>query len=149
MKALDTRLLLASLLALAALAAQAQVSVDAAWVRGVVPGQTSTGAFMSIRSTEATELVDVSSPAAASAHIHRMAMDKGMMTMEPVDSVPVPENGTLELRPGSYHVMLVGLKRSLKTGDRLPLTLTFRDAAHKETSVTIEAAVRDITGSAK
>ncbi len=146
MNARNLRLFLAVLLGIAVSDVRAQVVVDEPWVRGVVPGQTSTGAFMTIRSTDAAELIAVSSPAAATAHIHRMAMGGGMMTMEPVSSVMVPANGMVEFKPGSYHVMLVGLTKPLAIGDHVPLQLTFRDASHNETSITVQATVRDVTG---
>ena len=143
-----SRFRVAALLGVAMAAANAQVTVDDPWVRGVVAGQSATGAFMTIHSTEAAELVGVSSPAASKASIHRMAMANAMMTMEPVDALPIPAHGTVELKPGTFHVMLIGLTRPLEAGTTVPLTLTFRGADYRETSLTVQAEVRGVTGAA-
>ncbi len=124
--------------------ARAEVTVDHPWVRGVVAGQTATGAFMTIRSSEATELVRVSSPVAASASLHKMVMADSTMSMEPIASLPIPSHGMVELKPGTYHVMLLGLKGPLKPGSRVPLVLTFRGADHTESALTVQAPVIDL-----
>ncbi|MGN6530050.1 MAG: copper chaperone PCu(A)C [Burkholderiaceae bacterium] len=137
----------AALFALAATTAQAQVSIDGPWVRAVVPGQASTGAFMTIRSLKATALVDVSSPVAAAASIHRMTMIDGTMAMTPVAEVPVPAHGAVELKPGALHLMLTGLRQPLVAGAFVPLRLRFRDADRSEWAVTVRAEVRPLTAS--
>lgn len=126
--------------------ALADVIVEAPWIRGVVAGQSTTGAFMTIRSTTATRLVKVASPAAADTSVHRTAMVDGMMTMEPVESLTVPAHGSVELKPGGLHVMLMGLRAPLRTGQTVPLTLTFRGADGRDSTVTVQAQVRDVTG---
>lgn len=49
----------------------------------------------------------------------------GMMNMRQVQSIPVPAGEQVELKPGGYHVMLIGLEKDLAAGDELPVTLTF------------------------
>ena len=128
--------------------ARAEVTVDHPWIRGTVGGQSTTGAFMTIRSTEATELIRVSSPAAASAALHKMVMADSMMSMEPVASLPIPAHGEVELKPGTYHVMLVGLKRRLAAGSSVPLILTFRGVDRVERSITVQAKVSGLAAEA-
>jgi periplasmic copper chaperone A len=62
----------------------------------------------------------------------------GMMTMQPVDSVPVPAGGAVEFAPGGYHVMLIDLTTPLEVGTSFPLTLSFTKAG----AVTVTAEVR-------
>ena len=140
------RVVVALAWAVATPAALADVTVVAPWIRGVVAGQTATGAFMTIRSTDAIELVEVSSPAAAEVSVHRTAMVDGMMAMEPVDKLAVPAQGSVELKPGSFHVMLMGLRAPLHAGQKVPLTLHFRATDGRESAVTVQAEVRDVTG---
>lgn len=59
-----------------------------------------------------------------------------MMTMRPVDRVPVPAGGTVELKPGSYHVMLLELVAPLEVGQKVGVTLEFERAG--EVVVTAE-----------
>jgi periplasmic copper chaperone A len=52
-------------------------------------------------------------------------MGGGMMSMQPVDEIPLPAGGTIALEPGGYHVMLLDLAEPLEVGTSITLTLTF------------------------
>ena len=85
-------------------------------------------------------LVAVTTPVAARAELHEHQMDGGVMKMRPVDGIDIAPGGTAVLKPGGYHVMLMGLKQPLKAGTHFPLTLTFAKAGKLEIDVTVEAA---------
>ena len=127
--------------------AQAQsIEVKDAWVRGTVPAQRGTGAFMEITTQHAVRLLSVDSPVAASVEIHNMTMTNGVMKMFQVDGVDIPAGKTVKLAPGGYHVMMMGLKQQMKTGERVPLKLTFELADKKRELVELSVEVRDISG---
>lgn len=133
---------------LASAQAMAQVDVSDAWVRGTVPAQTASGAFMTIHAHEAAKLVGVSSPA-ATAELHEMKMDtNNVMRMRQVPSLDLPKMQDVQLKPGGYHVMLMGLKQQLKAGDSVPITLKFEQGG-KVIEQTVKAEVRDVTASAQ
>jgi copper(I)-binding protein len=134
----------ALLLALAATAAQAQVSVTAPWVRATVPAQKSTGAFMHLQSAAAVKLVRVSTPVAETAELHKMEMKDMVMKMAPVDSIDLPAGKTVNLASGGYHLMLTGLKQQLKEGDVVPLTLQVVGKDNKTVSMTVNVPVKPI-----
>jgi copper(I)-binding protein len=121
-----------SALTLASLAVQAQVSVKEPWVRATVAQQKATGAFMQISSTEPVRLVEAKSTAARIVEIHEMRMEGDRMMMKAIDALDIVPGRTLELKPGSYHVMLIDLKAPLKEGDSVPLTLSFDDGSSKQ-----------------
>jgi len=135
------RLLIASAL-LASLAAQAQVKVDDPWVRATVAPQKATGAFMQLTSATAVKVVAASSPVADMVEIHEMKMDDGVMKMRAVDALPLPAGQAVALKPGSYHVMLMGLKAPIKAGDTVPLTLTVESADKQRSTVEVKAQAR-------
>lgn len=116
------------LTAFAAAPAWAQVKVEGAWARATVQGQKATGAFMKLTAPQATRLVAVSTPVAGVAEIHEMKMDGGVMKMRGVPALDLPANQAVELKPGSYHLMLMDLKAPLGKDGSVPLTLTFQDA---------------------
>jgi copper(I)-binding protein len=134
------RLLFASVL-FVSFAAQAQVKVDDPWVRATVAPQKATGAFMQLTSVKPAKVVAASSPAAAVVEIHEMKMDDGVMKMRAVDALPLPAGQAVALKPGSYHVMLMGLKGQIKAGDTVPLTLTV-EAEGQRTAVEVKAVAR-------
>ena len=135
------RLLIASAL-FAAFAAQAQVKVDDAWVRATVAPQKATGAFMSLTATKPVKVVAASSPVASMVEIHEMKMEDGVMKMRAVDALPLPAGQAVALKPGSYHVMLMGLQRPIKAGETVPLTLTVEGEDKQRSNVEIKAEAR-------
>ncbi|MEI8169128.1 MAG: copper chaperone PCu(A)C [Rhodoferax sp.] len=120
-----------SLCLLAASLAQAQVTVKDAWVRGTVPQQKASGAFMQLTSEKDVRLVAAKSPVANVVEIHEMVMDKDVMKMRQIAGLDVVPGRVLELKPGGYHIMLLDLKAQLKGGDVVPITLTFEDTKTK------------------
>ncbi len=143
---MNAKHLLAAVAALVTLTAHAEVVVKNAWIRGIAPGQSATGAFMELTSATPTALVGVATPAAKASEIHTMSMDNGVMRMRAIASIPLAAGQTVALKPGGYHVMLLELTAPLPEGATVPLTLTFSDAAGKRTTQTVHATVRPLTG---
>jgi len=108
-------------------------------IRATAPGQTVSGAFMTLvnDSETAYALTSVSFSGASVVEIHETSMDDGMMRMRKVSQIDIPANGSAELKPGSFHIMLIGLEKEMKAGTAETLTLTFSDDSQK----TIEALV--------
>lgn len=106
----------------------ANVTISDSWVRPTVAGQKATGAFMKITAKENSKLLSVSSPVAGLAEVHEMKMDKDVMKMAAIPSLDLPAGKAVELKPGSYHIMLMDLKSPVEKGAKLPLTLKFQDA---------------------
>jgi len=124
--------------------AHAQVDVRGAWVRGTVPAQSSTGAFMTLQAHSAAKLVGASSPAAGTVELHEMKMDGNVMRMHAVPSIDLPAMQPVELKPSGYHVMLIGLKAPLAKGTTVPITLKIQQGG-KMMEQKVNAEVRDIS----
>ncbi|MCA3255504.1 MAG: copper chaperone PCu(A)C [Alphaproteobacteria bacterium] len=120
------------------------LTIQHPWSRETAPGQAVGGGFMTIvnRGGADDRLLSGTSPVAAEVQIHTMSMDGGVMRMRQVtDGIAVPAKGTLALKPGGYHIMFMGLKRPLKRGERIPVTLRFQRAG----AVTLQVAVQPVT----
>jgi periplasmic copper chaperone A len=104
------------------------IAVAGSWARGADEGNGA--AYMIIRNigNQPDRLVGVSGDAAGALELHTTENNNGVMSMRPVEGIDLPAGGQLELKPGSYHVMLVGLNGPLAPGDRFPLTLQFERA---------------------
>jgi copper(I)-binding protein len=115
------------------------ITVSEPRIRATAPGQTVSGAFMTLvnNSETAYALTSVSFSGASSVEIHETSMHEDMMRMRKVSHIDIPANGSAELKPGSYHIMLIGLEKELKAGTAETLTLTFSDDSQK----TVEALV--------
>ncbi len=131
-------LLLSLLLSAAVLWAQPRIVVEDAWVRAVPPVSTMSAAFFRIRNTgdERDYLVGVRSGVAETAEIHTTVMEDSMMKMRRLNEVEIPPGKTVEFRPMGKHIMLIDLKKPLREGERVKLTLIFRKSG--EISVTAE-----------
>ncbi len=122
--------------------AQAQVTVKDAWVRATVAQQKATGAFMQLQSAQDAKLISAQSPVAGVVEVHEMAMDGGVMKMRAVPSLALPAGKAVELKPGGYHVMLMDLKRQVKDGDTVPVTLVVEGKDGKRQNIEIKASAR-------
>lgn len=126
----------------------AEVSISNPWVRATVPAQKATGAFMQLKSDSDVKLVAASAPAtlAGVVEVHEMSMNNGVMKMQPVaGGLALPAKQAVELKPGSYHIMLMELKQQVKAGETVTLTLTFEDAKKQRSTQTVKAEVRELT----
>lgn len=58
--------------------------------------------------------------------------------MREVRFLEIPAGGRLELKPGGKHLMLMGLKRPLREGERVTLTLRFEGGATARLTLTVQ-----------
>lgn len=111
------------------------------WARQTAPGQQAGGAFLSLTNSgkQAERLLGASADIAAKVELHSMSMDGGVMRMRPVKGgLAIPPGETVTLAPGGYHIMLIGLKRPLKLGELVPMTLRFARAGAVKVDLKIE-----------
>jgi copper(I)-binding protein len=147
-------LLAAGLLSIAALASTVpgllaheykagSIVIDHPWSRQTPEGAKVAGGFLTLTNTcaEADRLVGVASSIAMTGEIHEMSVDdKGVMTMRPVEGgLEVPAGGTVELKPGSYHLMFMGLSARPVEGEAFTATLEFEKAGTVEVEFAVEA----------
>jgi len=123
------------------------VNVENAWVRGTVAAQKATGAFMRLTAQADTRLVGASCPVAEVAEVHEMVMQNDVMKMRPLPALALPAGQAVDLKPGGYHIMLIGLKGSLEAGAMVPITLRFEAADGAVVEQVVEAPVRALTAS--
>ncbi|TMJ02167.1 MAG: copper chaperone PCu(A)C [Alphaproteobacteria bacterium] len=142
----------AALLALLATAAQAHdyqvgpIAIDHPWTRATPKNAPVAGGYLKITNTGTTpdRLVGGSTNVSKRLELHEMKMDGGVMKMREVrDGLELPPGATVELKPGSYHIMMMDLARPLAKGDKVKASLTFEKAG----KVDVEFAVEAIGGS--
>ena len=118
------------------------ITVEQPWSRAT-PGGAKTGAvYMTLdnKSGTADRLTGASSDVADKLQIHEMKVENGVMQMREIaGGLPIPASGSVVLKPGSYHVMLIGLKKPLTAGEKFPLTLTFEKAGNISVTVPVQA----------
>lgn len=139
-----SRKTLAVVVALAALPLVAHAAeISEAWARSTVNGQTASVVYLTVTSATPARLVGASSPIAAVVQVHEMAMQGTTMKMRAVDALELPAGKAVELKPGGPHVMLMDLRQSLSSGDKLPLILRIEGADHRVVEQAVSVDVRD------
>ena len=117
------------------------VRVDHPSARPSLPGQKNGAAYLTLenKGRQADRLLAAGSPAAKSVQIHSMKMEGDVMKMREVNGIALAPAAKIAMQPGDgYHLMLLGLKKPLKAGDKFPMTLTFEKAGKLEISIWVE-----------
>ncbi|MEW6765832.1 MAG: copper chaperone PCu(A)C [Pseudomonadota bacterium] len=134
------KLLLAAAL-LAPLSALAEIKVVEPWIPEAPPNAQAMAAFMSIENDEdrPVKVVNAHAPGFKVIELHKSVEENGMHKMLKQEALVVPPMGSLELRPGSYHIMLIGVQDPRpKAGDVIPVRLDLEDG----TQITVQTPVK-------
>ncbi|HEY7550990.1 MAG TPA: copper chaperone PCu(A)C [Hyphomicrobiaceae bacterium] len=124
------------------------IKIEAPWIRATPAGAEVAGGYMKLKNTgkEPDRLVGGSTEIAGKFQVHEMSMSGGMMKMRELgQGLELKPGKSVELKPGSYHVMMLELKHPLKEGDRVKGTLVFEKAG----TVDVEYAVRSMGAKGK
>jgi hypothetical protein len=114
--------------------------VEHAHARATMGNMHNSASFLQIVNKGKTDdaLLSASTAIAERVELHTMNMEGDVMKMRAVDSVEIKAENTISMKPGQGpHVMLFGLKKSLKAGEKFPMTLNFRKAGTVEVSVEV------------
>ena len=122
-----------SLLAANAFAADFSVgdlTLSAPWVRASVPGQVNGAGYLKIDSkgAQADRLLSATTEGVNRIELHTVITDNGVAKMREVTGVDVPAGAGVQLTPGGFHLMFLGLQAPFKTGAVVPVTLKFEKA---------------------
>ncbi len=117
-----------------------KIVVKDPWVREVPPVSTMSAAFMEIynEGDEEDYLIGVETDVARVAELHTTIMEGGMMKMRKLENVKVPAKGKVSFKPMGKHIMLIDLKKVLRAGEKVKLTLIFK----KSGKIEVQAPVR-------
>jgi copper(I)-binding protein len=121
------------------------IEIEHPWARATPKGATIAGGYVKVTNTgkEADRLIGGSLPNAGRFEIHQMTMNNGVMQMRPVSGgLEIKAGESVELKPGSYHLMFLDLKQPLVNKQPVKGTLIFEKAG----TVEIEYMVEPIGG---
>jgi len=110
------------------------------WVRSAPPNAPALAAFMMLKNHSDSDIsiVDVrTSLQLDHVELHRTMMADGMMKMVPQEFIPVASQASTELKPGSWHIMLIGPKEVPMAGEIVHLTLVLSDGSEQMIAATV------------
>jgi periplasmic copper chaperone A len=139
------RSLIAAVMVMSAITSQAHsfkvgaIAIDHPWARPTAAGQKAGGGYLKLSNAgSADRLLSARSDVAATVELHSMTMDGNVMRMRQVDGIDLPAGQTVELKPGGFHIMFMGLKAPLKEGSSFPVKLRFEKAGEVTVEVKVE-----------
>lgn len=118
------------------------IAIGHPFARATPPGAPTAAAYLSLANEGPAEdrLLGAVGAIAERIEIHESTLTDGVARMRPVeDGLAIPPGETVELAPGGYHLMLVGLDRPLAEGERVPVVLSFERAGDIEVELAVEA----------
>ena len=118
------------------------LEIENPWSRAVPKGAAVAAGYMRIKNTgtEPDRLVGGSTPVAGRFEIHEMSMDKGIMKMRPLPSgLEIKPGETVELKPSSFHIMMMDLKQPIQRGKPFKASLMFEKAGEVDVDFAVEA----------
>jgi copper(I)-binding protein len=107
--------------------ADATLQVEDAWVREAPPNAHMMAAYMTLKNTGSGDavLTQVDSPAFDHVMLHKSEVVDGVARMIHQSEIVIPAKGAVELKPGSFHLMMPAPEKRLVEGDRVEFVLTF------------------------
>tara|TARA_Y100001949_G_scaffold99714_1_gene84094 strand:- start:163 stop:735 length:573 start_codon:yes stop_codon:yes gene_type:complete len=107
-----------------------KIHVHGAWVRAVPAVSHISAAYFTLinHGEQEDQLLSVETELAKVVEMHNVKKTDGMMSMFPVPFIPVPARGEQNLKPGSYHIMLINLNQTPRIGEEYKLLLHFKHA---------------------
>jgi periplasmic copper chaperone A len=101
----------------------ASITIEQPWSRATPTGAMTGAVYMTLDNKSGTpdRLTGGSSDVADKLQIHEMKVENGVMQMREIaGGLPIPAGGSVVFKPGSYHMMLIGLKKPLTAGEKSP-----------------------------
>ncbi|WP_448216319.1 copper chaperone PCu(A)C [Endozoicomonas sp. 2B-B] len=125
----------------------ADVEIKDQYARAVPAVSTNSAAFLTItnKGKEDIKLVSADSDSAVHVELHGHRHEGNMMKMFELKDIDIPAGKTEYLKSGGNHIMLMGLKRPLKAGSEVDVTLHFSDGD----AVDIKVPVKDLSHETK
>ena len=105
------------------------------WIKQPIPGMQMTGGFITITNngTKDEQFIAAHSDLSKKVELHTMVMVDGVMKMRAVEGGwTIPAGESKVLKPGSDHIMFIGLQQGIKDGDMITLELEFEHAGRVE-----------------
>ncbi len=112
------------------------------WTRATAPSARVAGGFLTITNTGTApdRLLSATFAGSASTEVHEMAHEGGVMKMRELPKgLEIKPGQKVELKPGGFHLMFMGLSAGLKENDRLRGVLVFEKAGRIEVDFKVES----------
>jgi copper(I)-binding protein len=118
----------------------ANITSDGVYARATPPSAATSAMFGHFMNSSDTDryIVSAETEAAGKVELHNMIMEGDLMKMRQVEKIKIPAKGSVELKPGSLHIMLFNLKKPLTENNKIPVKMTFANGETQNLKVQIK-----------
>ncbi len=117
-----------------------KLQISDVWIRAMPPGHMMSAAYFKVHnlSSESISIISVTSADAQSCNFHQTKTVDGIVKMQALESLEIPSQDVVQLQPAGIHLMLMGIKKPLQVGEKIPLLLQFSNG----TKIAVDAQIR-------
>ncbi|WP_088342971.1 MULTISPECIES: copper chaperone PCu(A)C [Rhodomicrobium] len=118
------------------------LEIDHPWTRATPTGAKTAAGYMTITNhgTAPDRLVGGSADGVETVEVHQMSVENDLMKMRKLDDgVEIKPGETVEFKPSSYHLMMMGLKSGFKQGAMIKGALAFEKAGKVPVEFEVQA----------
>jgi len=119
-----------------------EIKISNAWVAESIPGQDTASINLVITSKKIAKLIDVASGMAQNVEIHEMVIDSTSITMRKLSELDLPAKTPVIFDEHGIHLMLIGLRKQLVVGHKLPFALTVKFEDGRTTTLRVLAVIK-------
>jgi copper(I)-binding protein len=118
------------------------IKIVNAWVAATEESDDMSVAYMSLLSHEDLILTSITSPTIKTIEMHNTILEKGIMKMRMAHEIKIDHDKTFEFKSGGSHLMLMDFKGPLKAGEKVKITLHFKDKKNQSFNKSIIAIIK-------
>ncbi|HEY9323190.1 MAG TPA: copper chaperone PCu(A)C [Candidatus Methylopumilus sp.] len=118
------------------------IKIKNAWIASTQESDDMSVAYMSLFSDEDLILTSITSPTIKTIEMHNTILEKGIMKMRMAHEIKIDHDKTFEFKSGGSHLMLMDFKGPLKAGEKVKLTLHFKDKKNQSFNKSIIAIIK-------
>ena len=118
------------------------IKIKNAWIASTQESDDMSVAYMSLFSDENLILTSITSPTIKTIEMHNTILEKGIMKMRMAHEIKIDHDKTFEFKSGGSHLMLMDFKGPLKAGEKVKLTLHFKDKKNQSFNKSIIAIIK-------
>ena len=121
-----------------------KIDIQNAWLRTSGEGMNTAMFFDAVNNTDKPDtLYKVESNLAELVQMHETYTKGDMMGMREVKNVVIKPHSTFKFKPGEHHIMFIKLKRDLKEGEKIKVTLYFKTAGKMKVEVPVKNMITE------
>ena len=118
------------------------IKIVNAWVAATEESDDMSVAYMSLLSHEDLILTSITSPTIKTIEMHNTILEKGIMKMRMAHEIKIDHDKTFEFKSGGSHLMLMDFKGPLRAGEKVKMTLHFKDKKNQSFNKSIYAIIK-------